>query len=84
MTRAPMSILIERPVTTYITPTGEVQVLARHLIFNGKPYTAKTFGDYIRNEVFRKNSPSHTRTTSRRWRAGTRRTKRYTQAYATR
>jgi hypothetical protein len=53
---------------------------ARYITFNGRRYTPKQFGDYLRNEILRKGLPAHMRTTSPRWRAGTRRTKRIAHA----
>ena len=56
--------------------TGRLHFDAPRIIFNGREYTAPQFGDWFRNEILRKGRMPVERTTSKRYRAGTRRTKR--------
>lgn len=59
---------------------GSLHITSRYFRFRGKRYTSEGLANYIRNEIFRKNSKPLTRTTSERFRAGTRRTKRIARA----
>lgn len=67
-------------VTLTRTPSGLIEGQARYMIFNGRKYTPRQFRDWCENEIFRKGSKSVLRTTSPRFRAGTRRTKRIARA----
>lgn len=55
-------------------------IRTRHLIFRGRKYTVQQFSNWCENEIFRKGTRPVIRTTSPRFRAGTRRTKRYARA----
>ncbi len=58
-------------------PSGEIGVRVQRLRMNGRTYTKAQFISWYTNEIMRKGTPPHMRTTSRRFRAGSRRTKRY-------
>lgn len=51
-----------------------------YVIFNDRKYASAQFMDYYRNEILRKGNRPHVLTRSRRWRAGTRRNKKFTHA----
>lgn len=51
-----------------------------HVLFNDRKYTPAQFMDYYRNEVLRKGNRPHVLTRSPRWRAGTRRSKKFARA----
>lgn len=76
-----LSMLIHNDDVTFDRlANGQIQGSARYCYMGGKRYTAKGLADFIRNEIFRKGSRPHLRTRSPRWRAGTRRTKKYARA----
>lgn len=74
-----LSFTVEHP-EFIIQRNGASHYHARYITYRGKRYTAKAFADFIRNEIFRKGTRPILRTTSPRFRAGTRRTKRLARA----
>jgi len=62
------------------TPPAVLSFRAYKITMNGRQYTGPQFVDWFVNEIMRKNSRPILRTTSARFRAGTRRNKRIARA----
>lgn len=80
MTSTVMSVKNEDIVGMVRHRDGQMSFHIEHIWLNQKRYTVRGLESYFINEVFRKNSQPVLRTASKRFRAGTRRTKRLARA----
>lgn len=80
MVKAIGFIIAKEDVTLRRNPDGTITGSARYLWHRGRRYTPQGIVDYFNNEIARKGTSSRVRTTSRAYRAGSRRTKKHVHA----